>query len=203
MNSTFSSEYERFQDDLRMNPSKNSSFSLDCDDFESIGNEWEIKTLRSRNILAANCQKVVANRKKTRVSRKKNSVLRKIVKFLTCSTALGEMEIHPETEDQDDSRLLKQKLNDLMLVSLSYEAELANLQEEIERLRDEKKHLLAKSKNADAKRVVKLTKLKKSKSVFYSTQSSSGCSSMKSEGKTIILKETTDIHLNNDVLFVC
>jgi len=188
MNISENSEYGEFQQNLMLNPSRNSSFT------------WEIRTLRSRDVLVSNILNHVTLSKKISKcpkERKKPKFLKNVLKFLTCSSGI-EPEVVPYVvpEIVEKNQRLKTELNDLKLVSLSYQAEMINLREEIENLQKEKLQLIQKRKTSKSLKSSRISKRKLSK-----TQSSSGCSSMKS--RDLSRDWMTPIDSTADILFVC
>ena len=189
MNASFYSEYADFQEELMKNPSLNSSFN------------WEIRTLRSREILSPGKLSVhKPSHPKLAPKKSTKSVFRKIAKILFCATDITEEAVvqqKPEILEKPVSQL-KNELNDLKLVQLSYQAEMANLREEIEKLNEEKRKLIEKQRSC--KKIQK-----RRKKMLYKTQSSSGCSSMKSSIRSDLESSFQWIPINaeNEVLFVC
>ena len=189
MNNTISSDYDRFQFDLMLNPSRNSSFT------------WNIRTLRSRDVLVENAMEKATgvSRKLLPKSRNKIRFVQKIVNFLTCSNGIErEPAAAPSSTVLEKNRRLRSELNDLQLVSLSYKAEMNNLREEIENLQKEKLKLEKRRQTAPR------TMLCNKKQFLHKTQSSSGCSSMKSREKSeSSLEWVNPIDPDTDILFIC
>ena len=188
MNTSFYSDYADFQEELMKNPSLNSSFN------------WEIRTLKSREILSPGNFQVTKKRPTLKPKKSRKSIFDKLQKIIFCASELPEEPVPEDALDIPEKPIsqLKAELNDLKLVQLSYQAEMANLREEIEKLNEEKRKLEEKQKSCKKIQKKRIKKL-------YKTQSSSGCSSMKSSIRSDLESsfQWIPIHAESEVLFVC
>ena len=105
---------------------------------------WNVPTLKSREIIEHNLEigSLKALPMRSPSKQKKKSLWSKVKSVMTCTTSdrytINE-EIMPERNEIDELK----RLNELRLLTLSYEAEMAELKEEISKLTNERAKLKA------------------------------------------------------------
>ena len=175
------------------------------DELQRLSKEevWNVPTLKSRQILETGL-KIDTLRAPLLTPKKvkKKSLWKKVRSVMTCSTT-EEYTVAPELPVRSESDELK-RLNELRLLTLSYEAEMAELKEEISKLTTEKAKLKLQRQSS-----AKLPRRKIPPSPSHSLQSmgrvssSSGFSEMSTIEKMPSLASTLQRLEDAKILYIC
>ena len=175
------------------------------DELQRLSKEevWNVPTLKSREILETGL-KIETPRAPPATPKKvkKKSLWKKVRSVMTCSTT-EEYIVTQELPTRSESDELK-RLNELRLLTLSYEAEMAELKEEISKLTTERAKLKSQRQSS-----AKLPRRKIPASPSHSLQSmgrvssSSGFSEMSTIEKMPSLASTLQRLEDAKILYIC